>query len=145
MANGTKQGLNVEAKDEVEMQTSVDDSSIFTEVSRIAKASTKPRWSPSQGPSSRLGNSMDSLGPFPHVSGYPMSLLASISWTAPQRLYYQASRQNVASLVPFGIWWRPHHTTNTNGVVSQDYKPHRVQIWCAQAPLIKRYANLTSN
>ena len=32
-----------------DMQTSVDDSGIFTEVSRSTQASPGPRWSPSQG------------------------------------------------------------------------------------------------
>ena len=35
------------------------------------------------------------------------------------------------------------HTTNGIGVLSQDYKPRRVQQWCAQAPSGKRCANLT--
>ena len=39
--------VNAEGKDEVEMQTPIDDSSIFTEVSRSAQASPSPYWSPS--------------------------------------------------------------------------------------------------
>jgi hypothetical protein len=35
--------------------------------------------------------------------------------------------------------------TSADGVVSQDYKPHRVHQWYVQAPSDKRYANLTSN
>ena len=41
--------MNAEGKDEVEMQTLIDDSGIFTEVSRSAQAFPSPRWSPSQG------------------------------------------------------------------------------------------------
>ena len=41
--------VNAEAKEQDgNMQTSVDDSSVFTEVSRRAQASPSPRWSPSQ-------------------------------------------------------------------------------------------------
>ena len=42
--------VNAEAKEYGrDMQTPVDDSGIFTEVSRTAQASPSPRWSPSQG------------------------------------------------------------------------------------------------
>ena len=42
--------VNMEAKKQSrDMQTSIDDSGIFTEVSRNAQASPSPRWSPSQG------------------------------------------------------------------------------------------------
>ena len=62
--------VNAEAKEQGrDMQTPVDDSDIFIEVSRSAQASPSPRWSPSQGPSSRSGNSVDSLGPSPRASG----------------------------------------------------------------------------
>ena len=101
--------INTEAKDEVEMHTLVDDSGIFIEASRSMQASPSPRWSPSQGLSSRSSNSVDSLGPSPHASGSPICLLASLSWTAPRYLHYQASGRNIAGLVPSGTWWRPHH------------------------------------
>ena len=39
----------MEHKDEVEMQTPIDDSGVFTEVSRSAQASPSSRRSPSQG------------------------------------------------------------------------------------------------
>ena len=56
--------INAEAKKQSrDMQTPVDDSIIFTEVSRSTQAPPSPRWSPSQRPSSWSGNSMDSLGP----------------------------------------------------------------------------------
>ena len=65
--------------------------------------------SPSQGPSSRSGNSVNSSGPSPRASGFPVCLPASLSRTAPRHLHYQASGQNAAGLVPSGTRWRPHH------------------------------------
>ena len=42
--------VNAKAKEQGrDMQTLVDDSDIFIEVSRSAQASPSPRWSPSQG------------------------------------------------------------------------------------------------
>ena len=42
--------VNAEGKEQgSDMQTPVDDSGIFTKVSRRAQASPSPRWSPSQG------------------------------------------------------------------------------------------------
>ena len=73
------------------------------------KLPSSPCWSPSQGPSSRSGNSMDSLGPSPCASGSPVCLLASLSRTVPRRLHYQASGRTAAGLVPFGTRWWPHH------------------------------------
>jgi hypothetical protein len=35
------------------------------------------------------------------------------------------------------------HTINTDDIISQDYKPLRVQQWCVQASSSKRYENLT--
>ena len=67
------------------------------------------RWSPSQGPSSRSGNSVDSPGPSPGASGSLVCLPASLSWTAPRCLHYQASGRNAAGLVPSDTRWRPHH------------------------------------
>ena len=91
------------------MQTSIDDSGIFIEVSRSAQASPSPRWSPSQGPSSWSGNSVDSPGPSPCASASPVCLSASVFQTAPCRLHYQASGRNVMGLVPSGTRWRPHY------------------------------------
>ena len=76
------------------MQTPVDDSSIFTEVSRSTQAFPKSSLeplarNPSQGPSSRSGNSVDSPGPSPHAGGSPVCLLVSLSQTTPRRLCYQ--------------------------------------------------------
>ena len=99
----------MEGKDEVEMQTLVDDFGIFTEVSRSAQASPSSCWSPSQGTSSRSGNSVDSPGPSPHASGSPVCLPASLSWNTPRHLQYQAFGRTTAVLVPFSTRWRPHH------------------------------------
>ena len=41
-AHNEGSNVNVEVKDEVEMQTPIDDSGIFTEVSRSAQASPSP-------------------------------------------------------------------------------------------------------
>jgi hypothetical protein len=73
------------------------------------KLSPSPRWSPSQGPRSRLGNSMDNPRLSLHASGSPVCLSTSLSRIAPRHLHYQASGQNVAGLVPSGTRWRPHH------------------------------------
>ena len=73
------------------------------------KLPPNPRWSPSQGPSSQLSNTVDSPGPSPHASRSPVCLLASLSQTTPRRLHYQASGRNAAGLVPSGTRWRPHH------------------------------------
>jgi hypothetical protein len=73
------------------------------------KLPPSPRWSPSQGPSSWSGNSMDSPEPSPRASGSPVCLSASLSRTAPRPLHYQASGWTTAGLVPFGTRWRPHY------------------------------------
>ena len=96
------------------MQTPVDDSGTFTEVSRSAQASPKSSLeplarNPSQVPSSQSGNFVDSPGPSPRSSGSPVCHPASLSRTAPRRLHYQASGQIVVGLVPFGTRWWPHH------------------------------------
>ena len=66
------------------MQTPVDDSGTLTEVSKSAQASPQLMLeplarNPSQGPSSRSGNSVDSLGPFPRANGSLVCLPASLS------------------------------------------------------------------
>ena len=126
-----------------DMQTLVDDSGIFTEVSRSAQASPSPRWSPSQGPSSRSGNSVDIPRPCPRVSGSLICLMASLSRMLPS-----------SSLSSF---WPNHHgpcslrytaaaTPQTRLVWSRKItSPSDVQQWCAQAPSGKRYANLTKH
>ena len=97
------------------MQTPVDDSGIFTEVSRSAQASPSPRWSPSQG-ILRKGQAPGWVTPWiaPGLPHAQVGLRLSHSWqnlsqTAPRRLHYQASGQNVAGLVPSGTWWWQHH------------------------------------
>jgi hypothetical protein len=76
--------------------------------------SCSPRWSPSQGPSSQMGNSMDGPGPSPRASGSPVCL----SWTAPRRIHYQASGRITAGLV-LSVH-NGGHATNMVGVVLQD-------------------------
>ena len=73
------------------------------------KLSPSPRWSPSQGPCSRSGNSVDSLGPSPRASGSPTCLSASLSRMLPAVFTIKLPARNAAGLVPFGIRWRPHH------------------------------------
>ena len=97
------------------MQTPVDDSGIFTEVSRSAQASPSPRWSLSQG-IPRKGQAPGRVTPWialglPHAqAGLRLShSWQSLSRTAPHHLYYQDSGQNATGLVPSGTRWRPHH------------------------------------
>ena len=74
------------------------------------KLPPSPRWSPSQGPSSRSGNSVDSPRPSPRVSGSPVKpFVAKPLSDAPCRLHYQASGRNAVGLVPSGTRWRPHY------------------------------------
>ena len=96
--------ITVEAKEQGrDMQTPIDDSGIFTEVSRSAQASPSPLWSTSQGPSSRSGNSVHSPRPSPHGSGSPVKPFMTKSLPdAPNRLHYEASGQNAEGLIPFG-------------------------------------------
>jgi hypothetical protein len=77
-AHNQGSNINAEAKEEIEMQTPIDDSGIFTEVSRSVQASPKSSLEPLarkplQGASSWSGNSIDSLRPSPHASGSPCS------------------------------------------------------------------------
>ena len=108
------------------------------------KLPPSPCWSPSQGPSSLSGNSVDSSGPFPCANGSLVCLPASLSQTAPRRLHYQAFGQNVAGLVLSGTRWRPHHKHSWCDLARLQ-APSDVQQWCAQAPSGKRYANLTKH
>ena len=82
-----------------------------------------PRWSPSQGPSSRSGNSVDSLGPSPRASGSPMCLSARLFRMLPTAFTIKLSAETPWALFP------PvrdgGHTTNAVGVISQDFKPLR--------------------
>ena len=102
--------VNTEAKSKVEICKLPSMTPVFLPRYREArKLLPSPRWSPSQGPSSRSDNSVDSPGPSPHASGSPVCLSASLSRTAPRRLHYQASGRTAAGLVPFSTRWRPHH------------------------------------
>ena len=116
--------VNAEAKEQGRyMQTPIDDSGIFTELSRSTQASPSPRWSPSQGPSSRLGNSMDSLRPSPRASGSLTCLPASLSRMLPAIFTIK-----LLAKTPWALFPPVHgggHTTNVVGVISQDYKPLR--------------------
>ena len=102
-----------------------------------------PRWSPSQGPNSRSGNSVDILGPSPRASGSPTCLPASLSRMLPAIFTIKLPDETLWALFP--LVHGGGHTTNAVGVISQDYKPPDVQQWCAQAPSGKRYANLTKH
>ena len=97
------------------MQTPVDDSSIFTEVSRSAQASPSPYWSPSQGIPHK-GQAPGRVTPWIALglSHAQAGLRLSHSWqslsrTAPRRFHYQVSGRTTAGLVPFGTRWRPYH------------------------------------
>ena len=87
------------------------------------KLPPSPRWSPSQGPSSRSSNSMDSLGPSPCASGSPTCLPTSLSWMLPVVFTIKLPAEMPQALFPpvHGI----DHTTNAVGVISRDYKPLR--------------------
>ena len=87
------------------------------------KLPPSPRWSPSQGPSSRSGNSVDSLGPSPRASGSPTCLPASLSRMLPAVFTIKLPAETPRALFP-----PVHgggHTTNAVGVISQDFKPLR--------------------
>ena len=107
------------------------------------KLSPSPRWSPSQGPSSQSGNSVDSLRPFPRASGSKTCLPAGLSQMFPTIFTIKLPPKTSRALFP-----PVHgggHTINTVGVISQVYKSSNVQQWCAQAPSGKRCANLTKH
>ena len=97
------------------MQTPIDDSGIFTEVSRSTQVLPSPRWSPSQGIPCK-GQAPGRVTPWialglPHVQvGLRLShLWQSLSWIASHRLHYQTFSRNTTGLVPSGTRWRPHH------------------------------------
>ena len=132
-------------KSKVEICKLPSTTSVFLPRYREAhKLSPSPCWSPSQGPSSWLGNSVDSLGPSPRASRSSVCLPAILSWTAPCPLHYQAFGQNAVGLVPFVTRWRPHHKHSWCDLARLQ-APSDVQQWCAQAPSGKRYVNLTKH
>ena len=85
------------------------------------KLPPSPRWSPSQGPSSQSGNSVDSLGPSPRTSGSPMCLSASLSRMLPAVFTIKLPAETPRVLFP--PVHGGSHTTNAVGMISQDYKP----------------------
>ena len=92
-----------------------------------SKLPPSPRWSPSQGiprkgPSSRSGNSVDSLGPSPRSSGSPTCLPASLSWMLPAVFTIKLPAKTLRALFP--PIHGGGHTTNVVDVMSQDFKPH---------------------
>jgi hypothetical protein len=76
-------------KSKVEMQTIMDDTGIFTEVSGPRKVPTNPRWcryakgSPCEGQAPRSSNSVESRGSSPHASGAPLSAPLGRSSSSP--------------------------------------------------------------
>ena len=107
------------------------------------KLPPSPRWSPSQGPSSRLGNSMDSPG-LPHTQ---VGLWCAFRQASPRPLPAVFTIKLPAE-PPWALFPPVHgggHTINAVGVISQDYNPSDVQQWCVQAPSDKRCANLTKH
>ena len=119
--------VNAEAKEQDrDIQTPVDDSGIFTEVSRSAQASPQSSLEPlarypSQRPSSRSGNSVDSLRPSPRASGSSTCLPTSLSRMLPVVFTIKLPAKMPRALFP-----PVHgggHTINVVGVISQDFKP----------------------
>jgi hypothetical protein len=131
--------VNAEVKSEVEMQTSVD---------ATRKLPPSPRWSPSQG-SPRKGQAPGQVTPWialdlPQAQvGLRCAFRQASPGPLPAVFTIKLSVKTLQALFP-----PVHgggHTTNVVGVVSQDYKPCRVQQWCTQASSGKRYANLTKH
>ena len=119
--------VNAEAKKQGrDMQTPIDNSGIFIEVLRSTQASPYSSLeplarNPSQGPSSRSGNFVDSLGPSPRASGSPTCLPASLSRMLPAVFTIKLLVKTSWTLFP--LVHGGGHTTTTVGVISQDYKP----------------------
>ena len=91
------------------MQTPIDDSGIFTEVSRSAQASPLVLvGAPRKGQAPGRVTPWIALG-LPHTQWVSDVPFGKPLPDAPCRLHYQASGQNTAGLVPSGTWWRPHH------------------------------------
>ena len=80
------------------------------------KLPPSPRWSPSQGPSSRSGNSMDSLRPSPRASGSLTCYLASLSRMLPTVFTIKLPIEMSWALFP--LVHSGGHTTNMVGVIS---------------------------
>ena len=130
------------------MQTPIDDSGIFTDVSRSAQASPGPRWSPSQGIPHK-GQAPSRVTPWialglPHTQvSLRRAFLASLSRMLPAVFTIKLPAKTPRALFP-----PVHgggHTTNSVDVISQDFKPSDVQHLCSQAQGSRRYANLTKH
>ena len=107
------------------------------------KLPPSPRWSPSQGPSSQSGNSVDSLGPSPCASGSLMYLLASLSWMLSAVFTIKLPAETPRALFPP---YMVAATPQTQLVWSRKTtSPSDVQQRCAQAPSDKRCVNLTKH
>ena len=114
--------VNTKAKEQGrDMQTPINDSDILPRYREACKLPPSPRWRPSQGLSSRSGNSMDSLRPSPRVSGSPTCFPVRLSRMLPAVFTIKLSAELPRALFP-----PVHgggHTINVVGVISQDYKP----------------------
>ena len=106
-----------------DMQTPIDDFDIFTKVSRSAQASFWSSLEPLARPSSRSDNSVDSLRPSPHTSGSLTCLPTSLNRMLPAVFTIKLPAETPRALFP--LVHNGGHTTNTVGVISQDYKPLR--------------------
>ena len=85
------------------------------------KLPPSPRWSPSQGPSSRSGNSMDSPEPSPRKVG-----LWCAFWQASPGPLPTVFTIKLPAEPPRALFPSVHggdHTINAVCVISQDYKP----------------------
>ena len=110
------------------MQTPIDDSGVFTVVSRSAQASPSPRWSPSQG--------IPCKGQAPGWVTSWISLGLSHAQVGLWCAFWQASLRSLSAVftiklpteTPWALFPSVHgggHTTNAVGVISQDYKTLR--------------------
>ena len=112
------------------------------------KLPLSPRWSPSQvihhkGQAPSRVTTWIALG-LPHAQ---VGLRCAFRQASPGPLPVVFTIKLPAK-PPWAFFLSVHgggHTTNTVGVVLQDYKPYRVQQWGAQAPSDKRCANLTKH
>ena len=112
------------------------------------KLPPSPRWSPSQG-IPRKGQAPSWVTPWiaPCLTHAQVGLRCAFRQASPGPLPAVFTIKLLAK-PPRALFSLVHgggHTINTVGVVSQDYKPRRVQQWCTQAPSGKRCANLNKH
>ena len=81
------------------------------------KLPPSPRWSPSQGTSSRSGNSMDSPGPSPRASGSLVCLPANLSRSAPRHLHYASGDHKMVYQHPWYVSSALHILNDRLGVL----------------------------